>query len=457
MFILIISSCIGGEFRVGTVIKVDEGVQRMMLGADMDNLHRYHLTPGSKITIPHKPVTRKTYIDFLLRAPSHMGDGLYRDSILNRPKRGQYGPRHALPALAIFVATGEKRYAEAIKIALKDFYRVLKETAQKDPKKVVWYMFVPTLLELHFRILKEKGAIGKEDEVWIKDLFVTLNRNIHVWGNEYTYWRGPRHRSQGEGMMKRLCSLRYPDLPEVKQWLRYSELVWNDWWEYRDIACNDAGYCFGSLFPVVLGAHLLGKKEVFTDPEMVKFWENWMYQISPDGSTVPYGASGGWNSGAENLIWMLELVSRYTRDGRFRWVAHRLMNYIEYNEKNLPMNHLKIHFTQLGVSLAYLLADDTVQPVPPQPTSRILYRKETLRVKDKKSAGKYLKNLDPAPDKAHVCCNLVATNYALPHKLVFRSGWKPGDLFMLVELYPRHEPLNVTGILGLTPTALIPR
>ena len=38
----------------------------------------------------------------------------------------------------------------------------------------------------------------------------------------------------------------------------------------------------------------------------------------------------------------------------------------------------------------------------------------------------------------------------MPAKMVLRSGWSQGDLFALVDLFPRHDPLNVTGIVGLT-------
>jgi hypothetical protein len=41
------------------------------------------------------------------------------------------------------------------------------------------------------------------------------------------------------------------------------------------------------------------------------------------------------------------------------------------------------------------------------------------------------------------------TQKVMPHTLAFRSGWAPGDLFMLVECYPRHDPLNPTAIVGL--------
>ena len=44
---------------------------------------------------------------------------------------------------------------------------------------------------------------------------------------------------------------------------------------------------------------------------------------------------------------------------------------------------------------------------------------------------------------------MYMTQQVMPHKLVFRSGWNPGDLYMLVECYPRHDPLNPTAILSL--------
>ena len=34
--------------------------------------------------------------------------------------------------------------------------------------------------------------------------------------------------------------------------------------------------------------------------------------------------------------------------------------------------------------------------------------------------------------------------------MILRSGWNPGDFFALVDLFPRHDPLNVPGIVGMT-------
>jgi hypothetical protein len=53
------------------------------------------------------------------------------------------------------------------------------------------------------------------------------------------------------------------------------------------------------------------------------------------------------------------------------------------------------------------------------------------------------------PGFAGVDCDMYMTQRVMPSKLVFRSGWEPGDLYMLVECYVRHDPLNPTAIIGL--------
>jgi hypothetical protein len=71
-----------------------------------------------------------------------------------------------------------------------------------------------------------------------------------------------------------------------------------------------------------------------------------------------------------------------------------------------------------------------------------LLRKEILRLTDKQAR-------DMFPEAGGVDCNMFMSQAVMPHKLVFRAGWNPGDLFLLVECYPRHDPLNPTAILGL--------
>ena len=103
----------------------------------------------------------------------------------------------------------------------------------------------------------------------------------------------------------------------------------------------------------------------------------------------------------------------------------------------------------------YLLADDSIKPVEPDASSQLLYHKEMLRVSGKPSAAKYFAQfgqapLDPNPLYNNIDCLMIDTPRVIPWKLVLRSGWNPGDFFAEVDLYPRHDPLNPPGILGMT-------
>jgi len=412
---------------------------------------RAQLQPADdpKNAIPQRPVTRQTYLDWCDRSGHIERDLKSRD-------HGPYGPRHALPSLAKFVATGERRYGESVKEMLRAFAKWLDAEVKKTGMNSQ-YMHEPTLIGIELRFLRKGGLIAPEDEAWIKEMILLLNRTVHVWGTPETHWRGAMHRAQGEGVMKWLAAQWYPDAPEAKAWKDYAQTVWDDFWPYRDIPPNDTGYSFGVLFPLVLGPELMEKtpsgqtpKEFFNDPEMKKIWERLMFTVSPDGAVIPYGAHGGWGSTAGERIWMLELAARYTRDGRYRFAAHRLMNYLIYQEAPLRTHHiLDGPYSTEQIALAYLFANESIAPVQPDARSMILTHREVLRVNGKKGAAAYLRNLDPAPDRAQICCGLICTARELPFKLIFRSGWRPGDLFMLVDLFPRHEPLNVSGIAGL--------
>jgi len=148
---------------------------------------------------------------------------------------------------------------------------------------------------------------------------------------------------------------------------------------------------------------------------------------------------------------MLELLAAKTGDGRYRWAAHKLMNYLLYQQDRYKSHHMLAGPASTEqIAIAYLLADDSIKPLPPESASRILHRKETLRVYAKSAVSKYLKDLDPRPEKANLDCALLVTEKTMPAKMVLRSGWNPGDFFVLVDLFPRHDPLNVPGIVGMT-------
>jgi len=416
---------------------------------DLSRLDRYQKQPPERYdSIPQHPVNRQTYFQWLADAGAFV-------AIDNPEKHGPYGPRDHMPVLAKFVESGDRKYADACIRMLKAYHTWLKHEVEAKGWHNM-YMDEPGYIGLYRRYLGEKGALDP-NEPWFRELVLFMNRTVHVWGTKPTEWRGPMHRAQGEGVMKGLAARWYPDAAEAPAWQRYSDNVYQDWWRFRDFPTNDTGYMFGILLPLFLRAELVGDDSFFNDPKARVVWERLMLEVSPDGSVVPYGAHAGWNSMAAARLLMLEMLSAKTRDGRYRYVAHKLMNYLLYQQSRYRENHLLAGRDGAEkLAVAYLLADDSVTPVKPDAGSTVLYRKETLRLADlrnKQAATRFLGSqaqLDSDPDRANICCGLLVSDKTVPSKLVLRSGWGPGDLFALVDLFPRHDPLNVPGILGIT-------
>ena len=447
-YLVAMASVLGADFRVAEPESGGARVRRVgpptYYAMPKGRYHEFHRRrPDRYYPIPREKITRETYYRWL-EDSGHIG---YVD---NADRHGGYGVRHLMPVLAAYVKTGERRYGEACIVMLKEFHEFMKEQVARRG----WHSkFIdePSYIGLYRRYLTQGGILDEKKDTWFREMVLYMNRHIHVWNSPPTFWRGPMHRSQCEGVTKGLAARWYPDAPEARLWQEYAETVYQDFWRYRDNPPNDTGYYFAIVAPLALRAELRGDEAFFNDPQMKRVWERLMYEVSPDGCILPYGAHGGWNSSAGARVMMLEMIGAHTKDGRYRYAAHTLMNYLLYQFDAYKGHHMLLGPASTEkLAVAYLVADDSIAPVQPDAGSRILYRKETLRLRGKKPASKWLGELDPAPDKAQICCGLIVTDKNLPAKMVLRSGWHPGDLFALVDLFPRHDPLNVPGVLGLT-------
>lgn len=291
------------------------------------------------------------------------------------------------------------------------------------------------------------------EEPWFRELFLYYCRNLHVWGSKPVEWRGPCHRSMPEALAKGLAAKWYPDIPEAAHWTQYSGQVWQDFWRVKDILQNDTGYFQDSVRAYAFsGDQFLGDDRYFRDPDMQRIWERLLVEITPDGAINPYGPNGGWNSTAALRVGVLERAAAATGNGTYRFAAHKAMNYLLYQQApTLRDGYLKSLETAPYITLAWLSADDAIAPAEPPAGGIVTHRREPARYphRNKAIVGRFLPDLDPDPDKANLCCNWVFTDRTFPDKLVLRSGWNPGDLFVLVELAPTTFPYNVGGIAGM--------
>ena len=396
----------------------------------MPDLGHYQAVAPESLTVPRSPVTRKDYVDFVRPQAAQF---------LSGPDRGGYGPRHVLPALAVYALDGDPALGEGIKKTLRHYADWVSDSIRKEGG--VFSLEGSYLCALEFRELRKRSQMTPEDERWAKDLFLKLRQYQFAWRPNDGLWRGQQHRSQAQGVNHALAAALYPDEPDAPEWKAYADKVWGDWWNFRDIGCNDINYFFGILERVCCAAELLNRTEVFTDPQVQEFiWNRLLFEVTPDGAVPPYGAHLGYNSHAGNRILALELAAKYTKDGRYRWVAHRLFNYGHARGFSPGQQHARA-ISEESVALASVVCDDSVAPVEPEGGSHLLKRKETVRLTDEQAKQMF-------PDAGGVDCNMYMSQEVMPAKLAFRSGWKPGDMFMLVECYPRHDPLNPTAILG---------
>jgi hypothetical protein len=381
--------------------------------------------------IPYHPVRCADYVDAVRP---------YAAGFERGPDRGQYGPRHALPALAVFAQTGDRGLANGIKQTLRYYGRWVDE--QISEQKGVFSLEGATLLAIHFRELRARNMVSPDDERWLRKLLLNLRQYQFAWRPGDGLWRGSHHRAVSQGMAHLIAANYYPDERDASQWRAYGESVWRDWWSFRDIGINDTSYFYSSLGNILRTADLLGRTAAFTDPEVRHtLWDRLLFETTPDGVLIPYGAHAGRHGLAGVRIWALELAARNTGDGRYRYVASRLMNFGQARGFSPGQHHWHASSIE-AIALAALACDDSVKPVRPDSGSRILTRPEIVRLTPSQSQKLF-------PEAGGVDVGMYMTKRSMPHKLVFRSGWDPGDMYMLVEAYPRHDPLNPTAILAL--------
>lgn len=393
--------------------------------------------------IPQDAVTRESYLGCV--------EETRPADIARRPNRGMDGPRAFMPVLVKYVQTGDTMWADACIAMLKAFHKEMER--QVAERKWFWQFEHPAaLIPLYRRYLVKGGAIEPE-AMWFRDMWLCYCRNLHVWDTEPVEWRGGCHRSMPEGYTKGLAAKWYPNIPEAAHWQRYSELVFGDFWRTKDVPQNDTGYMMGPIIILTCGGdQWTGDDRVYTDPGMRRLWDRLMVEVTPDGAINPYGPNGGWNSTADYRIAMLERIAAETGDGTYRFAAHKLFNYLRYQSREPgPSGYRLDPGSSWLIALAWLFADDSVEPARPDGGSLWNRRMEAVRIPhtDKVLTERLLGNADPRENFGHICCSWYMTGKEWPDKLVLRSGWNPGDLFALVELHPTSFPANPGGIMGL--------
>jgi len=297
-------------------------------------------------------------------------------------------------------------------------YRYL--TWLKDPKSP----FAPPDAEKRYRAILLKVAAQPEPH-----LFNESGTHNRVW-HRYSIQKAARQVAEADGK---------PIDPRIIEYTNYHDKLIGAVGDDDD---NSAGYHWVFFDAAAALYFHTGDWGAFAQHKgFRRTLARYVEMVAPSGACVPFGSGSGWPEVGHSM-WAYEWMSNITRDGRFRWTSHRIAeyfyNHMDYraNQYHLPFDNARDNFV-----LAYLFADDAVQPAPPSGQSRITWRHPMARVP--------LEELKARPGLWHL---RMDGSQWVPDKLVLASGAQAQDLWGLVELLPHgghcgELPGNLTNLM----------
>jgi len=242
---------------------------------------------------------------------------------------------------------------------------------------------------------------------------------LHVMKNYWNWEEGAMNRSTGACVAAMVVNHLYPKDAGRRP---YVKKVWDQWWKFRDSFENTEHYnCLWIKF-VIAGIEHTGQDHLWQDPAMKRFAERYLAQLTPVGGMSPYGDGTGFNCDPGRWIAIMEKWASVYKDGRFKWAAHRLMEYLIDHEQGYWQWGNPIYDIMNDLVAAYMVADDSIPEVEPKMRSLVTQRKAWRYLPTHKRKGRKLFG--------------ELLDRDIPDKLIFRNGWQPGSTYAMVELCP---------------------
>ena len=398
---------------------------------------QYYTDDPARYRLPHllireRQVTRQ---DYLARAKANM-EGVMGYNPHQFKRAWRWAHTYGVAAAVLYKATGQKRYADYAKAAWDSSLRWSR-------KGTAFHFMYVHMIKIMADVMRETGVFTEQDDPEIREHIVNWAHKA-CWGcygwKANPWRRGAGHSSLGPAVARGLAALYYPDVTDAAFWKKYCEATFNDSWRFRDNIYNDTNYQPLWFFHMTMYGHLGKRPEVFTDREIRKVWDRYLYYMHPMGAHPSIGDGQGWNQEFHKYVLLFEMLARYTKDGRYKWAAHRLFQYAEDRIDGWATNHIVHHHSAFFYALAWLLADDSVAVKEPDPASRVLMRKELIHAAREK--------LDPG----HQIYQYKPGAGEIADKVMLTSGHDRDGLWAMVECCPHaghNQPGDTTAILSL--------
>jgi hypothetical protein len=110
-------------------------------------------------------------------------------------------------------------------------------------------------------------------------------------------------------------------IPRAAELKAYADAIWKDWRKCADTDEDDPNYTMADLLVCEAWCRLRCF-EWWKDRHTSLMWLDYAEQVGNDGAWPAYGDGG--NIGRYfTALFACELAAKHTRDGRYRWFAHR--------------------------------------------------------------------------------------------------------------------------------------
>ncbi|MHB9134045.1 MAG: sugar-binding protein [Armatimonadota bacterium] len=369
--------------------------------------------PSNSWGYKQQTITKEDYIKMVKRVYDFEYASIYSKG--ENANAGIHGFGYCMPPYALYKHTGDVQYLKT-SLAL---VRNAAEATKKDGPTPWWI----TQYKLVNMFLDDPN-VGETDKKWLREYYPMMVNK--VWETSRPQEWGAFNRALLWGGMLEIAAKTMPDNPNAKAWKDYADLEWSSWWPYRDHDENSSDYNGSSMMDYLDWAEFRDPA-LLKDPGFAKWAERYVYQVTPPGGMPGYGDASPWNASWAFWVPLFERMATITRDGRYKWAAHRLLEYANRQMDDLFSYHQVYDSAAAGCAWAYLFADDTVQETAPELKSRLLTRAKITQVDDAFKKEMF--------DKHGITGLYYRLNEGTqPDKLILRSGGDPFAPCGMIEL-----------------------
>lgn len=235
----------------------------------------------------------------------------------------------------------------------------------------------------------------------------------------------------------RLAAELYPDAPEAAEWRAFSDRVWRHWADFHDTEEDSSHYNAVFLRFMIGHVTLTDQLGIFAEPGMRQFMDRLRDVITPAGMMVGWGDSPGYGTDWGAFAAAFEAAAAVTGDGTYRRAAHTLVD--GHRRNILGDDPLLLAYEDLrSLPFAYILADESVEPIEPGLASAVY-------------TAAHPRYVEKHEREALGGRRYLLEDRQVPWKMVQRAGDGPNAWWSLWGLMPLkgHGHADAPALLGL--------